>query len=137
MEVYGTYCHACGFSQILYSSLSHKLKKHGYGQQLPLFKVNLENQIPYLGVFNYTPAYLYIKKDKATGQITEVQTLERIFSGGKFIEQVADLSGLPGLKERIVMNTKKTMSQHFNQQTLSDDFDYDSDLEDGAEQGAE
>ena len=127
MEIFGTYCHACGFATVLYSALSHKLKKHGYAQKLPLFKANTENQIPYLGVFNYTPAYLYVKKDKKTGQITEIQTLERIFSGQKFIEQVADLSGLPGLRERIGMNTKKIMGSHFNQVTLSDDFDYDSD----------
>ena len=46
LEIFGTHCHACGFSQVLYTSLSHKLKKHGYAQDLPLFKTNLENQIP-------------------------------------------------------------------------------------------
>jgi len=37
------------------------------------------------------------------------------------------LSGLPGLRERIGLNTKKIMGAHFNQVTLSDDFDCDSD----------
>jgi len=86
LEIFGTYCHACGFAGVLYSSLSHKLKKHGYAQSLPLFKANTENQIPYLGVFNYTPAYFYVRKDKKTGQITEIQTLDRIFGGQKFID---------------------------------------------------
>lgn len=37
------------------------------------------------------------------------------------------MSGLPGLQQRIGLNTKKIMGSHFNQVTLSDDFDYDSD----------
>ena len=37
------------------------------------------------------------------------------------------MSGLPGLRQRIGLNTKKIMGAHFNQVTLSDDFDYDSD----------
>ena len=79
---------------------------------LPLYKICNENSLPYLGNFLYTPQYLYVRKDKKTGQITEVHTLEKIIHADKFINHIADLSKLPGLRERISMKNLKILTQH-------------------------
>ena len=77
---------------------------------LPLYKICNENSLPYLGNFLYTPQYLYVRKNKETGQITEVHTLEKIIHGDKFIDHIAGLSRLPGFKERISMRNLKILT---------------------------
>ena len=72
IEVYGKTCPGCAVSQVIFTALSEKLKKHGYSQQLPCFKICDKNNLPFLGNFMYTPQYLFVKKDKATGKIAEV-----------------------------------------------------------------
>ena len=81
----------------------------------------------------YTPQYLYVRKDKETGQIAEVQTLEKIIDGDKFIRHIASLSGLPGFKERISMRNLKILTEHQSLKSLADDYDFDADVADEQE----
>ena len=76
----------------------------------------------------YTPQYLFVKKDKTTGQIAEVQTLEKIIDGDKFVRHIASLTGLPGLREKISMRNLKILTEHQSLKTLSDNYDFDSDV---------
>ena len=41
---------------------------------MPIFRISIFNQIPYLGNFDYSPVYVYIRKKE--GFITEIYTLE-------------------------------------------------------------
>ena len=58
--------------------------------------------MPFLGQVGYTPAFFYIRKDKKTGQITQIRTLEKWQYSEKFVPQLAEFSELPGLGERVV-----------------------------------
>jgi hypothetical protein len=57
----------------IYDKLSLKFKANGAGE-LPLFRMKMENEIPYLGNFGYAPIYFYVKKCK-DGFVTEILTL--------------------------------------------------------------
>ena len=59
------------------AAMTHKMQKHGYLSEMPLFQLKQENEIPYLGQVGYTPAFFYIRKDKVTGQIKEIRTLDK------------------------------------------------------------
>ena len=87
-----------------------------------------ENEVPYLGQIGYTPAFFYLKKDRATGQITEIKTLDKWQYCEKFVPQLAACSKLPGLSERVVYRWREQMGKHFNKLTIQDGFDYDFDI---------
>lgn len=80
-------------------------------------------------MIGYTPAFFYIKKDRATGQIKEIKTLEKWQYSEKFMPTLAECSGLPGLSERVVYHWREQMGKHFNKVTVQDGFDYDFDVE--------
>ena len=95
---------------------------------MPLFQLKQENEVPFLGQIGYTPAFFYIRKDRETGQIKEIKTLEKWQYSEKFVPQLAESSKLPGLAERISYNWREQMGKHFNKVTLQDGFDYDFDM---------
>ena len=57
---------------MIMGALTHKMQKHGYLGEMPLFQLKQENEIPYLGQVGYTPAFFYIRKDRETGQIRQI-----------------------------------------------------------------
>ena len=85
MEVFGDFCPGCQAAAVILAALTHKLRKHGYGDELPLFQVKEKNEVPYLGQVGYTPAFFYLRKDKATGQIVEIKTLDKWQYSEKFV----------------------------------------------------
>ena len=93
-----------------------------------MYRTCIENNIPYLGNFGYSPIHLYVKKDKGTGKIVQIQTLERIFDVDKFLDHVASLTGIQGFRDKIAMDKIATLKQHIRMETLSDNYDYDTDL---------
>ena len=58
------HCGACGFNKPVLNALSIKLEKHGYGDDLHLFRIENSNVVPYLGEFAYTPMYIFLRKDE-------------------------------------------------------------------------
>ena len=46
----------------------------------------------------------------------------------KFLEHVASLTGIQGFRDKIVMDKIATLKQHIRMETLSDSYDYDSDM---------
>ena len=132
VEVFGDHCGGCQAAAVIMGALTNKMKKHGYLSEMPLFQMKQENEVPFLGQVGYTPAFFYLRKDKATGQIKEIKTLEKWQYSEKFVPQLAECSGLPGLSDRVAFKWREQMGKHFNKVTLQDGFDYDFDMVDGA-----
>lgn len=74
VEVFKHDCPSCNFNGKVFNAFSRKLEKHGYLNELPLFRVNIHNKIPFLGNFAYSPIYLYIRKEGEA--IVEIKTLD-------------------------------------------------------------
>ena len=64
LEVYQKHCMACMFSNKLTSVLSRKLEKHGYSNDLHMFRMDIDNNVPELGNIQASPTYLYIRKNE-------------------------------------------------------------------------
>ena len=52
------------------------MAKHGYLEDMPLFRMNLDNVSPYLGRFLYAPQYFYL--ETKNGEITELKSLRTL-----------------------------------------------------------
>ena len=128
IKVFGDHCGGCQAAAVIMAALTHKMERHGYLKEMPLFHLKQENEVPYLGVIGYTPTFFYLRKDKVTGQIKEIKTLEKWQYSEKFMPQLAACSGLPGLAERVGYKWREQMGKHFNKVTLQDGFDYDFDM---------
>ena len=85
IEVFGDHCGGCQAAAVILAALTNKMKKHGYLSEMPLFQLKQENEVPYLGQIGYTPAFFYVRKDKQTGQITQIKTLEKWQYSEKFV----------------------------------------------------
>ena len=70
---------------MILGALTHKMERHGYLKELPLFQLKETNEVPFLGQVGYTPAFFYIRKDKETGAIKEIKTLEKWQYSEKFV----------------------------------------------------
>ena len=85
VEVFGDHCGGCQAAAVILAALTHKMKKHGYLSEMPLFQLKQENEVPFLGQVGYTPAFFYLRKDRASGQIVEIKTLEKWQYSEKFV----------------------------------------------------
>lgn len=74
VEVFKHDCPSCAFNGKVFNSFSRKLEKHGYLEELPLFRLSIDNKVPHLGNFGYSPIYFHIKKEG--DQIVEIKTLD-------------------------------------------------------------
>ena len=61
VEVYKKDCEACHYNSIMFDTFSQKMKKHGLLDEMPLFRMDLDNLNPYLGRFLYAPQYVYVR----------------------------------------------------------------------------
>lgn len=75
VEIFKHDCPSCAFNGKVFNAFSRKVEKHGYGAELPLYRLSIDNKIPYLGNFGYSPIYMFVKKD-SENNITECFTLD-------------------------------------------------------------
>lgn len=101
VEIFKKSCPACEQNKPVFNIFSRKLHKHGYGDELPLYRILIDNAVPSLGNFGYSPIYMHVSKDPATGKIKTIKTLEPPFKAEAFLREIGELSGLPGLEERV------------------------------------
>lgn len=88
LEVFKEHCGACSFSAPVFKGFSRKLEKHGFANDFKLVRTNIDNQIPQLGNFQYTPIYFYIRKDRVSKQITQIETVQPVGRGEVFINKI-------------------------------------------------
>lgn len=60
VEVFKHDCPSCAFNGKVFNAFSKKVEKHGYETDLPMFRLSIDNKIPYLGNFGYSPIYMYV-----------------------------------------------------------------------------
>lgn len=119
IEVFKKDCPSCAFNGKVYNAFSQKLKKHGV--DLPCFRLCIDNKVPFLGTFSYSPIYLHVKKNEK-GQIEEIRTLDPPQRFSDFIE------GLPIPKDRIKLHPLEQVKAFVRQEDLLAGFDIDFDL---------
>ena len=107
--------------------ISRKMDKHGLLDQLPLYRMNIKNQVPYLGDFPHTPLHLYVRKEGE--EIVEIKLLESPYPGktDKFIDQLQEKSGIQNLKEKIKFDYVAQFTKYLNMQDLDPSFNFDFD----------
>lgn len=74
IEVFKHDCPSCAFNGKVFNVFSRKLEKHGFISKLPCYRLCIDNKVPYLGNFGYSPIYLYVRKEG--NQIVELKTLD-------------------------------------------------------------
>lgn len=116
----------------VFAAFSKKLEKHGHKDKLPLFSLCIDNKVPYLGSFSYSPIYFFLKKEE--GKVTEVAIIDIPVKWNDFISKVRAYSGLA--LENIEMVPKLHVKYHFQLTDLNENFDYDQDLVEQAEEDA-
>jgi hypothetical protein len=50
------------------------MEKHGLLSKLPLYRVKIDNQLPWLGDFPHSPIHLYVRKEG--NDIVEIKMLD-------------------------------------------------------------
>jgi hypothetical protein len=74
IEIFKHDCPSCAFNGKVFNVFSRKLEKHGYISKLPCYRLGIDNKVPYLGNFGYSPIYLYVRKEGK--DIVELKTLD-------------------------------------------------------------
>ena len=54
--------------------ISRKMEKHGLLSKLPMYRMKITNQVPWLGDFPHTPMHLYVRKEG--NDIVEIKLLD-------------------------------------------------------------
>lgn len=92
IEVFKHDCPSCSYNGKVFNVFSRKLEKHGFLDKLPCYRLGIDNKIPYLGNFGYSPIYFYVRKQG--NEIVEIKTLaapQKIDDFLKEIEQYTKL----------------------------------------------
>jgi hypothetical protein len=125
IEIFKHDCPSCMFNGKVFNAFSQKLSRHGLLSSLPCFRMSIENKVPYLGSFAYSPIYFYLKKEG--DKVTEVAILDVPVKYEQFREKLKEYSGIEGL-EKVDLVPRKQVEYHFKLRDLDADFDIDLDL---------
>jgi hypothetical protein len=74
IEIIKDHCPACFICKFNTNVISRKLDKHGLLDKIPIYRMKINNQIPWLGEFPHSPMLLYLRKEN--GEIVEMKMLE-------------------------------------------------------------
>ena len=126
IEVFKHDCPSCQFNGKVFNVFSRKLEKHGYSNQLPCFRLGIDNKIPYLGNFGYSPIYMYVRKQG--DQVIEIKTLDPPQRSEDFIRAIAELNPkLKNFEKKIKIKARDQVVKHIKLEDLDENFDIDFD----------
>jgi len=126
IQIYKHNCASCFYNSKSFDILSFKLQKYGFLDQLPLYKLRSDNEVPELGTFPYTPMYMYLKKGntpETQNSIVEIVTLESPQKFEIFKEKLEKASKLD-LKD-IKLNPAQQFEKYIKKEDKLADFDFD------------
>jgi hypothetical protein len=126
IEIFKHDCPSCNFNGKVFNAFSRKLERHGYRDRLPCFRLAIDNKVPFLGNFGYSPIYLYVRKRGES--VIELKTLDPPQRSEDFVRGIAELTKLKGLQEKIKIKPRDQVIKHIKLEDLDDDFDIDFDL---------
>ena len=100
LEIIKPHCGACAYATKVTDAIGYKMEKHGY--EVPIFRMMIENSLPYVGQLPFSPMYLLVKKNE-DNQISEIQCLNGPLRGGNDFLKEMEESGmdLAGFTERV------------------------------------
>ena len=128
VEIFKNDCDACHYNGRMFDILSQKMHKHGYLDQIPLYRMNLDNVTPYLGRFLFVPQHIHITtKD---GKITELKTMRPlgdVLNCATFLEDLKECSKIP-IDEKVKIDSRKHIVAYADKKNLSQNFNIDFDL---------
>ena len=104
MEVFKHDCPSCQFNGKVFNVFSRKLKKHRLLHKLPCYRLNIDNKVPYLGQFFYSPIYFYVRVDD--GEVKQVAILDIPAKYDLFIEKLRKYSTLNKELQRIKVHPR-------------------------------
>jgi hypothetical protein len=116
----------------VFAAFSRKLDKYGVLDKLPCYRLSIDNKIPYLGSFAYSPIYFFLKK--VDGKVTEVAILDIPVKFESFKNQILEYSGLRKELEKIDVVPKFQVKYHFQLTDIEPGFEIDRDLLDRIEE---
>ena len=126
IEVFKHDCPSCMYNGKVFNVFSRKLDKYGLREKLPWYRLWIDNKVPYLGTFFYSPIYFYLKKED--GKLTEIAILDIPVKFNDFISKIKEYSGLEKELSQIDLVPKLQVRYHFTMRDLDDDFEIDLDL---------
>ena len=126
IEVFKHDCPSCMYNGKVFNAFSRKLEKKGILEKLPCFRLWIDNKIPYLGSFAYSPIYFFLKKEE--GKITEIAILDIPVKFKEFKSKIVEYSGLEKDLAQIDLVPRLQVQYHFQLKDLEPDFDIDQDL---------
>jgi hypothetical protein len=92
----------------------------------------IDNKVPYLGNFGYSPIYLYVRK---TGEnVVELKTLDPPQRADDFIKSIGQLTKFKGFSDKIKIKPRDQVIKHIKLEDLDDNFDIDFDLKEEVKQ---
>lgn len=135
IEVHKHDCPSCNFNGKVFNAFSRKLERHGYLDRLPCYRLAIDNRVPYLGNFGYSPIYLYVRKQGEA--VVELKTLDPPQRADDFVKSIGQLTKLKGLSEKIKIKPRDQVIKHIKLEDLDDNFDIDFDLKEEPPKPAE
>ena len=117
-------CPSCNFNGKVFNVFSQKLSKHGI--RLPLYRLAIDNKVPYLGNFGYSPIYLYVRK--SGNEVVELKTIDPPQRSEEFVKAIAELTGKKEIAEKIKIKPRDQVIKHIKLEDLDPGFDVDFDL---------
>ena len=74
IEVIKDHCPACFVSKINTNILSKKMEKHGCWDAMPIYRMHIMNEMPWLGNLPHSPIHIFVKKEG--NEIVEMKILD-------------------------------------------------------------
>ena len=99
---------------------------------MPCYRLAIDNKVPWLGNFGYSPIYLYVRK--RGDSIVELKTLSPPQRSDDFVSEIAQLTKLKDFEKKIKIKPREQVLKHIRMEDLSPTFDVDFDTKEEPEQ---
>lgn len=87
--------------------------KHGLLDNIPIYRMKISNQIPWLGDIPHTPLHLFVRLEGE--DIVEMKLLDSPLQQEKtnnFLKQISDLGGFSNLDDTIKIDVIEQRTRH-------------------------
>jgi len=132
IEIIKDHCPACFISKFNTNILSRKMERHGFLDQVPIYRMHINNQVPWLGEFPHSPMHIYLRKEG--DDIVEMKLLDSPLPQEKtdnFLKEIGSKAGIPGFTDKIKIDVMQARGDFFNHKHLDKDYDIDFELKEG------
>ena len=132
IEVVKDHCPACWACRVNTNVISRKMEALGISDAMPIYRMHIMNELPWLGNLPHSPLHIYLRKEDDA--VVELKLLDSPLPQAKtdsFLSQIGDRTNVPEFISKIKIDVLGQRSKFLKMEDLDAEHDVNFDTKAG------